>query len=216
MKYRAVIFDLDGTLLNTLEDIADSANVVLSRYGFPQHGLEAYKYFVGDGIGKLVFRAIPEEKRSQEFLAQCVEEMREEYSKRWANKTHPYQGIPELLDALTARGIKMSILSNKPDDFTKETAAKFLSQWRFEVIQGEGASAPKKPDPAGALRIVEAFQVSSEEILFLGDTEVDVKTALSAGMRPVGVLWGFRTAAELKAAGAEVLIEKADDLLSLI
>ncbi len=216
MKYVAVVFDLDGTLLDTIEDLANSMNSVLSRFGFPGHDAEVYKYFVGDGVEKLVIRALPEDSRDETTVARCVSAMREEYGKRWAEKTRPYEGVPELLDSLTDRGIKMIVLSNKPDDFTKLVVANLLPSWRFELVVGARPSVPKKPDPAAALEIAERLEIPPQEFLYLGDTNTDMKTASAAGMYPVGALWGFRTADELIANGAEVVIEKPIDLLELL
>jgi phosphoglycolate phosphatase len=216
MKFEAAIFDLDGTLLDTLEDIADSANFVLSQFGFPQHDLETYKYFVGEGIEKLVRRALPIEKNEENFIGQCITLMREEYSKRWTNKTRLYPEISEILDTLTSRKIKMAILSNKPDDFTKKMVAKFLLKWQFSIIQGEKPFVPKKPDPSAALGIAKKLKLSPRTFLFLGDSEIDMRTALAAGMYPIGVLWGFRTAEELIASGAKALIKNSADLINVI
>jgi len=216
MKYKAVIFDLDGTLLDTLEDIADAANSILSRFSFPQHDLQTYKYFVGEGIKKLVQRALPQKKFEKDFIAHCVTLMQAEYSKRWANKTLVYPEVPDILDSLTHQGIKMAILSNKPDNFTKAMVAKFLLKWQFSIIQGEKSFVPKKPDPAAALVIAERLKLPPRTFLFLGDSEIDMKTALAAGMYPVGVRWGFRTAEELIASGAKVLIKNSADLINVI
>jgi phosphoglycolate phosphatase len=216
MKFNAVLFDLDGTLLDTLEDLADSMNNVLNRFGFPGHAVEAYKYFVGDGMENLARRALPENHRDEATVARCVAAMREEYGTRWAEKTHPYQGIPELLDALTARGIKMAVLSNKPDDFTKVIVTRLLPHWRFELVVGARPSMPKKPDPAAAVELAERLGIPPRGFLYLGDTNTDMQTAGAAGMYPVGVLWGFRTADELTASGAKVLIEHPTDLLELL
>jgi haloacid dehalogenase superfamily, subfamily IA, variant 3 with third motif having DD or ED/haloacid dehalogenase superfamily, subfamily IA, variant 1 with third motif having Dx(3-4)D or Dx(3-4)E len=216
MKYQAIIFDLDGTLLDTLEDIADAANSVLSRFNFPQHDLQTYKYFVGEGIGRLIQRALPQKKFEEDFITLCVTLMRAEYSKTWTKKTHLYPQVPDILDSLTNQGIKMAILSNKPDDFTKEMVAKFLMKWQFFIVQGEKPFVPKKPDPYAALAIAENLKIPPRTFLFLGDSEVDMKTALAAGMHPVGVLWGFRTAEELIASGAKVLIKNLSDLIKII
>jgi phosphoglycolate phosphatase len=216
MHYKAVIFDLDGTLLDTLEDIADAANSVLNRFGFPQHNLQTYKYFVGEGIEKLVQRALPQKKFQDDFITHCVTLMQAEYSKRWVDNTRVYQEIPDILDSLTNQGIKMAILSNKPDNFTKEMVEKFLLKWQFSIIQGEKPFVPKKPDPSAALGIAERLKLPPRTFLFLGDSEVDMKTALAAGMYPVGVLWGFRTAEELIASGAKVLIKNSTDLINVI
>jgi phosphoglycolate phosphatase len=216
MAFRAVIFDLDGTLLDTLDDLAGSANLALRRLGLPEHPVEAYKHFVGGGIDNLVRRAVPENRHDPATLAECLNLTREHYAARWAEKTRPYAGIPEMLDALTLRGIRMAILSNKPDDFTRLCVERLLADWRFEVVLGAGPTLPKKPDPAGARRIAERFQMEPAEIAYLGDTDTDMQTADAAGMFPVGVLWGFRDAEELLANGARALIEQPRHLLRLL
>jgi len=216
MSYEAIIFDLDGTLLNTIEDLTDSMNLTLSRFGFKGHDPETYKYFIGDGIETLVRRALPPESRQEEMVARCVEIMRQEYALRWDKKTHPYPGIPELLDALSEKGWVLSILSNKPDDSTQMVVAKLLPRWSFQVIFGSRPSVPKKPDPSAALEIAKILDLTPDQFLYLGDTGTDMKTALSAGMFPVGALWGFRTAQELLTHGAKVLIEKPLDLLQYL
>jgi phosphoglycolate phosphatase len=216
MNCRGVIFDLDGTLLNTLEDIVDSMNTVLSRFCFPEHSIASYKYFIGDGMEKLVSRCLPADQREASVVTRCVAAMREEYGKRWSNKTHAYEGIPELLDTLTLRGIRLAILSNKPDEFTKVVVAKFLTRWKFESVVGSKPSVPKKPDPKAALEIAAVLEIPSSEILFLGDSGIDMETASAANMYAVGVLWGFRTANELRASGAKALLEKPADLVKLM
>jgi len=215
LNFKAVIFDLDGTLLDTLEDIADSMNIVLRSFNFPKHDVAAYKYFIGNGLEALVARAIPEKLKDDSILQQCIVAMREEYGKRWANKTRPYKGIPELLDSLALRGIKMAILSNKPDEFTKTTVANLLPHWQFELVLGAKPSAPKKPDPTTAKQMSKSLNISPTEFLFLGDTAIDMETAKAAGMYPVGALWGFGPAHELSAGGAKLLIEKPGDFLEL-
>ncbi len=216
MSVEAIIFDLDGTLLDTIDDLTDSMNQVLSRFGFSGHDREAYKYFVGDGIGALVRRALPPENRDEEMVARCVEAMREEYSLRWDKKTHPYSGIPELLDALFQRGLSMAILSNKPHDSCQMVVAKLLPKWPFQIVLGARPSVPKKPDPAAALEIAERMHLTPGQFLYLGDTGTDMKTAVNAGMFPVGALWGFRTAQELMADGARALVEQPLDFLQYL
>ena len=216
MNHKAIIFDLDGTLLNTIEDLTDSMNLTLSRFGFEGHDQETYKYFIGDGIETLVIRALPLESRNPEIITQCVEAMREEYALRWDKKTHPYPGIPELLDALSQRGWPISILSNKPDDSTRMVVAKMLPKWAFQIVLGARPSVPKKPDPAAALEIAGLLGLDPGQFVYIGDTGTDMKTAVEAGMFPVGALWGFRTAQELLAHGAKVLIEKPLDLLQYL
>jgi phosphoglycolate phosphatase len=216
LKYPGIIFDLDGTLLDTIEDLADSMNTVLTDLGFSTHTLGAYKTFVGEGVEALIRRALPEDQLRPELLDQCLGALREEYGRRWENKTRTYPGIPELLDHLTGLGLKMAILSNKQDYFTQIMVAGLLPRWRFDPVFGARPAVPKKPDPAGALEIAEALQIAPDYFIYLGDTGIDMKTARAAGMVPVGVLWGFRPAEELRDQGAKWLIEKPADLISLL
>jgi len=213
MVYRAVVFDLDGTLLDTLVDLADSMNAVLSRNGFPSHDVESYKRYVGDGVQTLVRRALPETQRSEEAVTMLVREMREEYRRRQLDHTRPYPGVPDLLDALTARRIRMAILSNKPHEATKAVVSALLASWHFEVVRGESPETPRKPDPAGAFQIASLLGLPADQFLYLGDTDTDMKTANAAGMNAVGVLWGFRGPEELLASGARVLIDNPMQLL---
>ncbi len=216
MKYKAVIFDLDGTLLDTIDDLGDSMNSVLERHGYPVHDLGAYKYFVGNGMRNLVKRALPEDKRDSASIDQGLMEMRGEYTKRWADKTRPYPGIPSLLNALTEKGIKLAVLSNKLDRFSKDIVEKLLPDWSFYPVYGERDGVPIKPDPAGALEIVKILGFSPDEFLYLGDTGIDMQTAVSAGMYAIGVLWGFRNAEELVNNGADMVIEDPLEVLKLL
>ncbi len=215
MNYKAVIFDLDGTLLDSLEDIAVSMNSVLIRSGFPPHPVASYRGFIGEGIGNLVKRVLPEGHRDDSTLQQHVSGMLEEYGRRWSENTRPYSGIPELLDALTHRKVRMAVLSNKMHDFTKKMVAALLAAWQFDYVVGAQAALPQKPDPAGALLIAGKSGIRAEEFLYLGDSHIDMKTARSAGMYPAGALWGFQTADELIAGGARVLLKKPLELLEL-
>jgi phosphoglycolate phosphatase len=216
LKYPGIIFDLDGTLLDTIEDLADSMNQVLTDLGFPTHTIGAYKYFVGEGVEPLIRRALPEDQLRPELVDQCLGALREEYSRRWENKTRPYAGIPDLLDRLNGMGLRMAILSNKLDHFTRIMVAKLLPRWKFDPVFGARPAVPKKPDPAGALEIAQALHLAPNHFVYLGDTGIDMKTASAAGMVPVGALWGFRPAEELKDQGAKWLIEKPADLIALI
>ena len=213
MKFEAVLFDLDGTLLDSIEDLTDSMNIVLDGFGFPGHDAEVCKYFVGDGVEMFALRALPENRRDEATVAQCVAEMRAEYSKRWSLKTRPYDGIPELLDDLTLRNLKLAVLSNKPEESTKEMVAELLSKWQFYPVAGARPAVPKKPDPILAIEISQQLRVPADKFLYLGDTGTDMKTARGAGMFPVGALWGFRTAEELKDTGAEVLVAHPSEVL---
>jgi phosphoglycolate phosphatase len=216
MNFKAILFDLDGTLLDTIEDLTDSMNQVLSRFGFSGHDQEAYKYFVGDGVETLIRRALPADRVDEKMVAQCVAAMREEYGRRWDKKTRPYPGIPELLDALCQRGVPMAILSNKVQDFTEICVSKLLSRWSFRIILGARPTVPKKPDPRAALEIADAMDLTPIQFIYLGDTSTDMQTAVGAGMFPLGALWGFRTARELMAHGAKALLKKPLDLLQYL
>lgn len=214
MNFKGVIFDLDGTLLDTLEDLADSMNCVLERNRLPVHELAAYKYFVGDGVEMLVRRALPFEVADQGEFQRFVRAMRNEYGCRWAEKTRPYPGVADMLAAFAAAGFEMAVLSNKPDDATRQIIQRFLPQAPFRLVIGATPEKPKKPDPRVALEIAHRLRLPPERFLFMGDTSIDMATAVSAGMFPVGVLWGFRTGEELIAAGAKRLLERPADALS--
>lgn len=216
MAYRAVLFDLDGTLLDTLRDIADSVNLVLACFGFPQHELDAYKYFVGDGTEMLAVRALPKDCRDQITVSQMVARINEAYSMRWTNNTRPFEGIPELLDAVTDKGVRMAILSNKGQSFAQVTVSKLLPGWHFDLIVGAQAGVPRKPDPTAALQIAKQMSLMPTEFLYLGDSATDMKTAVAANMYPIGALWGYRTADELLAGGARALVKRPKDLLRLL
>jgi phosphoglycolate phosphatase len=207
MKYEAVLFDLDGTLLNSLVGIADAMNALLRRMGYPTHELEAYKYFVGEGIQELVIRALPEDKVDVHDIDALVAEYRTIYDTTWPEKSPPYDGIPELLDVFTQHNIKMGILSNKSDDFTKRMTAALLPRWKFEAVFGKRPGVPRKPDPASALEIAGIMEIPPKSIVFMGDSGVDMQTAVRAGMLPVGVLWGFRKEDELVSNGAKHVLQ---------
>ncbi|MFZ2447087.1 MAG: HAD family hydrolase [Syntrophobacteraceae bacterium] len=215
--FAAVLFDADGTLLDTLDDLADSMNDTLRHFGFPPHATERYKYFVGDGMENLVRRSVPDSVRNDPAtISGCLKMMRAQYERNWNNKTRPYAGIPELLDGLAARGVKMAILSNKPDDFMQLMTRELLPAWRFEVVMGERPPTPRKPDPTSALAIAGTLAVRPEDFLYLGDTATDMLTANAAGMFAVGALWGFRPSGELAEAGAKKLIATPAELLELL
>jgi len=216
MQQQAVIFDLDGTLLDTLEDLADSGNSVLARYGFAVHPTDAYRYFVGDGIDALVRRILPQRTHDQSTIDEFTEAYREEYGRRWDRKTRPYDGIEELLGVLTVQKIRIAVLSNKPDGVTKKCVGELLGGWAFDVVMGHHEGIARKPDPAAALQIAERWGLPPSRIVYVGDTATDMQTAVAAGMYPVGVLWGFRTEEELRANGAKVLIRQPAELLGVL
>lgn len=216
MSWSAVLFDLDGTLLNTLEDLADSMNAVLRGHGFPEHPVDAYRYFVGEGTEQLVRRTLPGGEPETELVRRCLLDLEAEYGRRWAAKTRPYPGVPELLDALEARGLPKAVFSNKPDPFTRLTVSRLLASWRFHPVRGARPEVPRKPDPAGALAIAAELGAAPATCLYIGDTSTDMQTATAAGMYPVGATWGFRTAEELTDSGARRLIDRPAQLLELL
>lgn len=213
MKFEAAIWDLDGTLIDSLEDIGDSMNRVLQQEKLPPHGMDAYRLFIGDGIETLVSRSVPETHRGEETLNRLIGVMRQTYLRHMMDKTAPYPGIPEVLHELTARGLKQAVLSNKPDLPTQQIIVGCFANHGFHLVTGALADVPKKPDPTAALAIAEKLSIPPEAFLYFGDTPTDMKTAVAAGMFPVGVLWGFRGAAELLDAGAKILVKTPGDLL---
>ncbi|MGD9346349.1 MAG: HAD family hydrolase [Candidatus Aminicenantes bacterium] len=212
-KHRAVIFDLDGTLLDTIDDLADSMNKALSDLGFPVHDTEYYKRTVGDGLPKLVERVLPEGHRDRNTFDRCIREMEGEYQKRWKRKTQPYNEIPELLAGLIERKVKMNVVSNKLDTYTQMAVVHYFPRFPFEYIVGASSSHPRKPDPECALIIAKCLNIDPQQFIFLGDTGTDMKTAVAAGMFPVGALWGFRSENELKENGAKAVIDHPLKLL---
>ena len=212
MTYKAVLFDLDGTLLDTLEDLADSTNRMLGQLGFPEHPVAAYRYFVGNGMANLVERVLPEKERSESVIKQALQLFQEDYQGNWKTKTRPYDQVPEMLDRLQEKGLTFTILSNKPDKFTQLCVAELLPQWNFEIVQGQKEGIPRKPNPAGAFEIAKTLDIPPEEFLYLGDTATDMKTAVAAGMFAGGVLWGFRERDELLEHGAQQLFEQPLDV----
>lgn len=216
MNFDAVLFDLDGTLLDTLADVGDSMNRTLRALGYPEYPLDAYRTFVGDGVRALVVRTLPDDAQDDETIERASAGMQAEYSKRWAERTVPYAGVPDMLSELTGRALPKAILSNKPDHFTKLVVAELLPHWKFAVVRGALPDVPRKPDPTPALDIAAELGVEPERILYVGDTDTDMQTANAAGMVAVGVTWGFRTPEELRAHGATVLIDRPAQLANII
>jgi phosphoglycolate phosphatase len=215
-NYKAVLFDLDGTLINSLHDIADSMNRVLAAKGYQTHGYDAYRYFIGRGLRNLVERTIPEGEKTEEKVARLYQDLLSDYGANCLEKTRLYHGIPELLDELSNKGLKLTILSNKADVFTKKIAAELMANWTLEVVLGSGGDVPRKPNPGGAQMICEMLGLHPSDFLYVGDTSVDMETAVAAGMYPVGVTWGFRNRSELKEAGAKAIIDTPMQLLELL
>lgn len=215
MSYRGVIFDLDGTLLNTLTSLADSFNRALQSLGHPAHPVEAYRHFIGDGVRKCAERCLPSETSNQ-TIERCIALQRRNYREGWRNDTFPYEGIPTLLAELKFLDLKLGVLSNKDDEFTQKCVAHFFPDVWFDAVVGHSVDIPHKPDPAGGRLVTKTFEARPDEILYVGDSDTDMKTAHACNMISVGVLWGFRDRRELLDAGAEHIIEQPSQLLDLV
>lgn len=216
MTYQAVIFDLDGTLLDTLDDLAASANRALRAHGHPPHPHDAYRWFIGDGSAVLIERALPAEKRTPDMIAVCLQALLSDYNRNWHSATRPYEGIPELLAELGRRNRPMAVVTNKPHRFTGSMVDHYFETVAFRAVLGQRDGIPKKPDPGQALTAAAAMAVSPSECLFLGDSAVDMETANRAGMLAVGAGWGFRPTRELIDAGAAHVLKHPLALLPLL
>ena len=215
MAFKAVIFDLDGTLVNSIEDLADAMNVVLQNHNYPTHNYESYKYFVGSGIRSLVIKALPETHRDDAQINTCFDAMMAIYSMQCTNKTKPYDGIIDLLDQLKSRQLKLSVLSNKADTLTKKVVLALFPGY-FEPVLGLKLEAHKKPNPIVALQICKALNVQPEETIYVGDTAIDIQTANNANMFAIGVPWGFRDKKELIENGAQQVLNDPLDLIDVL
>jgi phosphoglycolate phosphatase len=213
---RAIIFDLDGTLLDTLQDLVDSANAALTQMGHPTHTTAEYRRFIGRGIRELAVSILPDGVTTEDEISRCLTEFREQYGERWDATTCPYPGVATMLDALTLRGMPLAILSNKPHDFTVLSVDRLLGRWDFREVRGVSEQTLPKPDPTGALAVAASLGVRPCDLLYVGDTSTDMDTASAAGMVSVGVTWGFRDEAELRAHEAHNIIHSPMELLRLI
>ncbi|MFD2724722.1 HAD family hydrolase [Hyunsoonleella rubra] len=213
MKYKAVIFDLDGTLVNSIYDIADAMNMVLTKRNYETFDYETYKTFVGHGVRSLVVKAIPE--ADELLIEECLHDMMTIYSRNCTHKTVAYEGTLELLHTLNSNGIKLSVLSNKEDSLTKKVASSLLPSYVSPTI-GLKEEHLKKPNPKVLLEICRSLGVNPSESIYLGDTSVDIKVAKNAKMLAVGVSWGFRAKEELIEAGADYILETPTDLIKIL
>lgn len=217
MQYKAVIFDLDGTLVDSLADLSDSVNLMLESYGFPTHEMEKYRYFVGNGSKKLMERTLPRDKAaSAEFVEEALVKYKAIYKERLLEKTRPYNGVRELLAELKSRGIPLAVCTNKHNDAALTIVKILFAPGTFEEVLGDRPGFPKKPNPATSLEIASHLGVKPDEVAYLGDTSVDMETAVHAGFLPVGVLWGFRPEEELVKSGAKVLLKAPLELLEKV
>jgi len=213
MPFKAVVFDLDGTLTNTLEDIAFAMNRSLRLHALPEFPVEAYKYLVGDGAVMLARRACREQT---DMAPSVLKEYQAYYKDHTSDRSAPYPGVQEMLDALAARGMHLAVFSNKPHADVQTVVKHYFPDVPFEVIRGQMEGVPVKPNPAGALAVAQEMGLAPEDFLYLGDTGTDMCCAVNAGMYPVGVLWGFRGEDELREMGAKAIISDPLALMELL
>jgi phosphoglycolate phosphatase len=213
---KAVLFDLDGTLADTIEDISAAVNGSLARRGLPSHGIADFKLMVGNGFRNLVASAIPLAKRTELLVEELRAEAAAAYAERCLERSRPYTGIPELLALIEERGIPMAVLSNKPHELTLRVVSGLFPEASFALVRGEGPEFARKPDPASALDIASRLGAAPEHCIYLGDSGLDMRMARSAGMVALGAGWGFRGAEELLATGAEAVLLRPDELLEFL
>ena len=213
MKYQAAIFDMDGTLINSLEDLADSVNEALKYYGLPPHTLEEYRYFVGNGARKLIERSLPKEKANDsDFVSEVLKYYDGCYERHLTNKTKPYEGILEMLKTLQDKKIPLGVCTNKQQFAADKIIQVMFPADMFGAVIGDQKGLPRKPDPTKVLKIAAKFNVNPKQVAYFGDTSVDMETAHNAGFLSIGVTWGFRPESELIESGAEILINHPSEL----
>ncbi|MDR1688399.1 MAG: HAD family hydrolase [Clostridiales bacterium] len=213
--YKAILFDLDGTLINSLDDLADSANYALKKLNYPVHETEKYKYFVGDGVFKLMERVLPEGKRTQSEIESLLEIYLPYYERHSFDKTKPYSGITQTLLKLREAGIKLAVVTNKPEDISKVIIQNFFGNSLFDTCLGSKSTRAQKPAPDIVFDTLRILGAEPSQTLFVGDTAVDMQTAANSGCVSAGALWGFRTEEELLNSGAKYIARTPEDLLSI-
>lgn len=212
---KAVLFDLDGTVANSILDLADNTNKVLAKYGFPTHKTDDYKQLVGNGIAKMVERALPKNVRNTDIMSRVTDEFILLYKDHYCDKTEVYPDINSLLDTLKSKGLKLAVITNKAQPIA-ELVVKKLCGDRFDIVFGKNDGFPSKPDPMGTKYVMEKLSVLPDECLFVGDSNVDIACAVNSGALPVGVLWGYRDETELLNAGAKAIVNNPLEILNLI
>lgn len=212
--YKGIIFDLDGTLLDSIEDIRDSMNEVLKKFNLSTFNYKKYKMKVGGGFRDLVIKSLPE-GTDEETIEKSMVMFSDSYSENYLNKTKPYNGIMNVLTELKKQGIKLGVNSNKRDDYTNDLVDRHFNEIPFIKVYGDREGIIKKPDPTSALEIAKHMDLGVEEILYIGDTKIDILTAKNANMDSAGVLWGFRDREELVNNGAKYIIEDPMNILNL-
>lgn len=214
MNCKGLIFDLDGTLLDTLEDLADAANATLRYFAFPEHPVDAYKYFVGEGLKTLMQRIVPDDQTDQRTLKLYMAKFTEFYQNTWNKRSVPYTGILQMVETLSHAGLKLAVLSNKPHAFTKICVETYFPENPFLYVYGQRVGVAKKPDPAGAIELAAKMGLDVSDVLYVGDTATDMQTGNSAGMRSIGVLWGFRDRDELKKNNAWKIVATPSEVVT--
>lgn len=211
-----VIFDLDGTLLNTLDDLCDSTNYALKQFGYPERTLDEVRHFVGNGVKKLIERAIPDGINNPDF-EECLRVFKEHYAANMYNKTAPYNGVPEMLKELRLKGIHTAVVSNKFDSAVKQLCKKYFGDLiQVAIGENEEAGVRKKPAPDSVFRAMEELKVSIENVIYAGDSETDVQTAKNAEIDCIGCAWGFRSKDILKHEGAKYIIDSPQEILKIV
>ena len=216
MMFSLVIFDLDGTLLDTIDDIALSMNAMLEKQGFPTHVRDAYKYFVGSGARVLAERSLPEDVRTEGNISRLLEDFIPYYELHKKDRTRVYEGMTETLEELLRRGLLLAVASNKPHALMLDILQYYFPKLRFSLFFGQRPGHPVKPDPEIVFDILSGLKVEKEQALYVGDTAVDMQTAHAAGLKAAGALWGFRTREELLAERADFLLEQPREIVGLL
>ncbi|MCU0847432.1 MAG: HAD family hydrolase [Spirochaetes bacterium] len=215
MKYKGIIFDLDGTLLDTLDDLSGSFNHALKESGFGIHDTGSYKSFIGEGAKKCIEKALPESSRNEAVINRILVIFSEHYLVNCRNKTRPYEGIAPVLAELKSMGNKLFVITNKPQKFA-DIIISFFFPDEFDLVVGEGGGFPKKPAPGSVLHVAELYNLPLQSLVIIGDSGTDILTAKNAGIDSIGVEWGFRTGNELVNSGADRIIGKPSDILKII
>ena len=211
-----LIFDLDGTLLNTIDDLAIAANHALQQMGFPTHPVSAYPFFVGNGVKRLLERVLPPEHQNEDTVQQLRQHFAHYYDAHLTVNTRPYDGIMTVLDSLNSRGIALAVASNKYHSAVVEIINHYFSHLSWVAVEGQKDQYPPKPHPAIVHDILSKHPTEIGNVLYIGDSGVDMDTAANAGIESVGVTWGFRPVDELRQHNASHIIDTPDQLLSLI